>query len=150
LKTHETEWKARTDCCIKPMARYIARNAREGRACHRPSKKCLLTLARSDDAMSSFEVGDKARQVAWLAQAVHETLAKVLASKPDSPSTITLTAREMEVLRWAGDGKTAAETADILGIAERTVTFHIDNALRRLGAVNKIAGVLKAAMLRLI
>jgi LuxR family transcriptional regulator len=110
----------------------------------------LLTLARSHDAMSSLEAGDKAPQLAWLAQSVHETLTNVLASKPDSPSATTLTAREMDVLRWAGDGKTAAETADILGIAERTVIFHIDNALRRLGAVNKTAGVLKAAMLRLI
>jgi DNA-binding CsgD family transcriptional regulator len=30
------------------------------------------------------------------------------------------------------------------------VIFHIDNALRKLGAVNKTAGVLKVAMLRLI
>ena len=110
----------------------------------------LLTLARSHEAMSSLEAGDKAPRLAWLARAVHETLTNVLASKPDSPSAITLTDREMNVLRWAGDGKTAAETADILGIAERTVTFHIDNALRRLGAANKTAGVLKAAMLRLI
>jgi LuxR family transcriptional regulator len=110
----------------------------------------LLTLARSHDAMSSLEAGDKAPQVAWLAQAAHETLTRVLASKPGSPSTIRLTAREMDVLRWAGDGKTAAETADILGIAERTVSFHIDNAVRSLGAVNKTAGVLRAAMLRLI
>jgi len=110
----------------------------------------LLTLARSHEAMSSLEAGDKAPKLAWLARAVHETLTNILASKPDSPSAITLTDREMNVLRWAGDGKTAAETADILGIAERTVTFHIDNALRRLGAANKTAGVLKAAMLRLI
>ena len=110
----------------------------------------LLTLARSHDAMSSHEAGEKAPQVAWLAQAAHETLTRVLASRPDSPFTIKLTAREIDVLRWAGDGKTAAETADILGIAERTVIFHINNALRSLGAVNKTAGVLKAAMLRLL
>ena len=110
----------------------------------------LLTLARAYDPISSLETADKAPQLAWLAQSVHETLTRVLASKPDSPSPITLTAREMDVLRWAGAGKTAAETADILGIAERTVVFHIDNALRSLGAVNKTAGVLKAAMLRLI
>lgn len=110
----------------------------------------LLTLARSHDAISSLEAVDKAPQVAWLAQGAHETLTKVLASKAERLSTVTITAREMDVLRWAGDGKTAAETADILGIAERTVVFHIDNALRRLGAVNKTAGVLKAAMLRLI
>lgn len=110
----------------------------------------LLTLSRSHDAISPAEMGDKTPQVAWLAQAVHETLAGVLASRPGSAAEVKLTVREIDVLRWAGDGKTAGETADILGIAERTVVFHIDNALRRLGAGNKTAGVLKAAMLRLI
>lgn len=110
----------------------------------------LLTLSRSHEAISPLEVGNKAPQLTWLAQAVHETLARVLASSPGSAGAIKLTAREIDVLRWAGDGKTAGETADILGITERTVVFHIDNALRRLGAVNKTAGVLKAAMLRLI
>jgi LuxR family transcriptional regulator len=110
----------------------------------------LLTLARSHEAISSLEMGEKAPQLVWLAQAAHETLAAVLASRPDSASAIKLSEREVDVLRWAGDGKTAADTAGILGIAERTVIFHIDNALRKLGAANKTAGVLKAAMLRLI
>jgi LuxR family transcriptional regulator len=110
----------------------------------------LLTLARSDEAVSPLEFRDKAPQVAWLAQAAHEALASVLANKPNGAASIRLTAREVDVLRWAADGKTAAEAADILHISERTVIFHIDNALRKLGAVNKTAGVLKAAMLRLI
>lgn len=110
----------------------------------------LLTLARSREAVSPLEMGDKALQVAWLAQATHETLAGMLASAPESAAPLKLTGREADVLRWAGDGKTAGETAQLLGIAERTVIFHIDNAVRKLGAANKTAGVLKAAMLRLI
>jgi len=110
----------------------------------------LLTLARSYEAVSPHEMGDKALQVAWLAQATHETLAGMLRSRPDSAAATKLTEREVEVLRWAGDGKTAAETAYIVGITERTVNFHIDNAVRKLGAANKTAGVLKAALLRLI
>jgi DNA-binding CsgD family transcriptional regulator len=54
------------------------------------------------------------------------------------------------VLCWAADGKTAAEAADILRISERTVILHIDNALYKLGTVNKTTGVLKGAMQRLI
>ncbi|HEV7814622.1 MAG TPA: LuxR family transcriptional regulator [Janthinobacterium sp.] len=108
----------------------------------------LLTLARSHEPVSPIEMSDKALQVAWLARATHETLAGMLASGPDSVTK--LTEREVEVLRWAGDGKTAAQTAHIVGITERTVIFHIDNALRKLGAANKTAGVLKAALLRLI
>lgn len=110
----------------------------------------LLTLARSHEAVSPLEMGDKAPQVAWLAQATHEMLAGLLAPRPDSTTAIKLTEREVEVLRWAGDGKTAAETAHIVGITERTANFHIDNAVRKLGAANKTGGVLKAALLRLI
>jgi len=52
-----------------------------------------------------------------------------------------LTAREREVLGWAANGKTAAETALILAISERTVEFHIANAIARLGAANKVQAV---------
>lgn len=110
----------------------------------------LLTLARSHEAVSPLEMADKAPRLAWLAQAAHEALAGLQASRPGSPASIKLTEREADVLRWAGDGKTAAETAQLLGITERTVNFHINNALHRLGAINKTAGVLRAAMLRLL
>jgi LuxR family quorum-sensing system transcriptional regulator SolR len=110
----------------------------------------LLTLARAGEEVSNTEFRDKTGQVAWLAQAAHEALGRLLAARPDGAASIRLTAREIDILRWAADGKTASETAQILQISERTVIFHIDNALRKLGAVNKTAGVLKAAMLRLI
>lgn len=108
----------------------------------------MLTLARSHESVSPLEIRAKAPQISWLARATHMTLAGMQAAAPGS--TPRLTEREVAVLQWAGDGKTAAQTASIVGITERTVIFHIDNALRKLGAANKTAGVLKAAMLRLI
>jgi LuxR family quorum-sensing system transcriptional regulator SolR len=110
----------------------------------------LLTFARSGEAIDCSEYQAKVQQMQWLAQAAHAALSNILAAKPDGVASIKLTEREVEVLRWAADGKTASESAEILGISERTVIFHIDNALRKLGAANKTAGVLKAAMLRLI
>lgn len=110
----------------------------------------LLTLARSGEPLTRSELQQNAPRMAWLAQAAHAALSQILAAKPDGTASIRLTEREVEVLRWAADGKTAAESAEILAISERTVIFHIDNALRKLGAANKTAGVLKAAMLRLI
>jgi LuxR family quorum-sensing system transcriptional regulator SolR len=38
----------------------------------------------------------------------------------------------------------------IMDISERTVNFHITNALVKLGVNNKTAGVVKAVMLRLL
>jgi LuxR family transcriptional regulator len=110
----------------------------------------LLTFARGGESIGRSEFQANAQKMQWLAQAAHAALANILAAKPDGIGAIKLTEREIEVLRWAADGKTASESAEILAISERTVIFHIDNALRKLGAANKTAGVLKAAMLRLI
>lgn len=61
-----------------------------------------------------------------------------------------LTPRELEVLRWTMDAKTAWEVGALLGISERTVVFHINNAMHKLGCVNKQQAVLKALRLGLI
>jgi LuxR family quorum-sensing system transcriptional regulator SolR len=110
----------------------------------------LLTFARSGEPIARSEFHANAQKMHWLAQAAHAALASIVAARPEGAGAIRLTEREIEVLRWAADGKTASESAEILTISERTVIFHIDNALRKLGAANKTAGVLKAAMLRLI
>ena len=65
----------------------------------------------------------------------------------DAPS---LTPRELEALRWTMEGKTAWEVGSILGISERTAVLHIQNAMRKLGSVNKHQAVLKALRLGLI
>lgn len=66
------------------------------------------------------------------------------------PKLIELNDREVEALTWAARGKTSAEIAEILGIAKRTVDFHVDNARTKLGAPTRTAAVIKAAAGRLI
>lgn len=61
-----------------------------------------------------------------------------------------LTPRELEALRWTMDGKTAWEVGAILGISERTAVLHVNNAMHKLGCVNKHQAVLKALKLGLI
>lgn len=60
------------------------------------------------------------------------------------PSRYTLTQREKEVLTWVGRGKTSAEIAIILGVAERTVNFHCDQAMKRLDVINRTQAAVKA------
>lgn len=45
---------------------------------------------------------------------------------------VRLSPRELECLRWAAQGKSAWDIATILGIAERTVVFHFENAKQKL------------------
>lgn len=56
-----------------------------------------------------------------------------------------LTHREVEVLRWSAEGKTAAEVAQILDVKLRTVNFHIGSAMRKMGVKNKTCAVVRAA-----
>ncbi|MBT3791015.1 MAG: helix-turn-helix transcriptional regulator [Alphaproteobacteria bacterium] len=65
-------------------------------------------------------------------------------------STTDLTAREVECLQWCAKGKNSAEVGKILGITERTVNWHIDNAIRKTNCVNRVQAVAKAVSLGII
>jgi DNA-binding response OmpR family regulator len=66
------------------------------------------------------------------------------------PKLVDLNDREVETLTWAARGKTSSEIAQILGLAKRTVDFHIDNARTKLGAATRVEAAIKAATGRLI
>ncbi|MFK7702163.1 LuxR C-terminal-related transcriptional regulator [Pseudomonas caspiana] len=57
-----------------------------------------------------------------------------------------LTAREIEILKWTAEGKTAGDIAIILSMKERTVHFHVANAVQKMGACNKTSAVVQAAL----
>jgi DNA-binding CsgD family transcriptional regulator len=84
--------------------------------------------------------------------AVHaqDTAMRVLVSEPLRPECPSLTPRELEVLRWTMDGKTAREIADLLGITERTVVAHLQGSMQKLECNSKHQAVLKALRLGLI
>jgi len=69
---------------------------------------------------------------------------------PDQSLATNLTPRELESLRWTMEGKTAWEVGNILGISERTAVLHVNNAMHKLGCVNKHQAVLKALRLGLL
>ena len=55
-----------------------------------------------------------------------------------------LTPRELACLKWVAIGKTSWETGRILGLAERTINFHIQNACRKLGVHGRQAAITQA------
>jgi transcriptional regulator EpsA len=61
-----------------------------------------------------------------------------------------LSAREAEVLRWVGQGKTNPEIGSLLAISPLTVKNHVQKILRKLGVSNRAQAVSKAHMARLI
>jgi len=61
-----------------------------------------------------------------------------------------LTPRERECLLQAFEGKSADETAQVLGISERTVQYHLSNVIGKLRATGKPHAVHRALMLGII
>lgn len=90
--------------------------------------------------------------ILYMMQKMVELYATEKSLKPrfDPVSGDHLTDREKEVLKWAGLGKTADETADILSCSRKTVEAHIQNAMSKLGATNKTQATVQAVSLGLI
>jgi DNA-binding NarL/FixJ family response regulator len=55
-----------------------------------------------------------------------------------------LSPREIEVLRAAGAGFTAKETADLIGLSVSAVNLYMVRAIFKLGVKNKTEAVVKA------
>lgn len=59
---------------------------------------------------------------------------------------VEMTARERESLQWSAAGKTYVEIGKIMHVDERTVKFHLVNAMRKLNATNKTEAAVEAAI----
>lgn len=110
----------------------------------------MLVLTRSTEKISAIELKSKNYQMSWLCQVCHMTMAEILTKKMLPNSSVKLSEREVEVLRWTADGKTSADISDILLISERTVNFHINNTMKKMNTPNKTATVVQAALLGLL
>ena len=77
-------------------------------------------------------------------------LSYVVADDTALGSRVSVTDREIEVLKWTGDGKTSRDISEILIISVDTVNFHVKNAILKLKTANKTAAVVRAAMLGLL
>lgn len=60
-----------------------------------------------------------------------------------SAGTTSLTRRELECLSWVSRGKTDQDIARIVGVAPRTVRFHIDNAKTKLNVGSRVQAIAK-------
>ena len=80
---------------------------------------------------------------------LHELLRRVCGKAPDK-LTAALSGRELEVMQWLKEGKTAWEIGVILSISERTVKFHIANCYAKLNVTNRSQAIARAMRLNLI
>lgn len=81
---------------------------------------------------------------------LHEAVRRVFEHQVISLSKVRLTDREKQCLLWSAEGKTTWETSHILGVSERTVVFHLQNAVDKLKTVSRQQAVARAVSLGLI
>lgn len=89
-------------------------------------------------------------EVQLFAAYAQEAAARIVVPEDAESGLPALTPRELEVLRWTMEGKTAWEVGRVLGIAEQTAVRHLHHATRKLDCVNKHQAVLRALRLGLI
>lgn len=112
--------------------------------------RVVVALDSSESPLSEVRrtsIGDRSGDLMLLCAALHE---RVLRPRCDAVAEAPLrrcgglTARELECLRMAANGLTSGDIGRKLGIAERTVNFHMHNALRKLEALNRSEAIAKA------
>jgi DNA-binding CsgD family transcriptional regulator len=121
-------------------------------ALHLPDGKHFTIGVERDQDLPN-DRGELTRVVADLQLfAVHaqDTAMRIFVSEPFKPECPALSPRELEVLRWTMDGKTAKAIGSLLKITERTAVQHLQNAMAKLDVNSKHLAVLKALRLGLI
>lgn len=81
---------------------------------------------------------------------VHEAVTRLVRAGKFAFKPQALTPREKECLLWSAEGKTSWETSQILGISERTVIFHLQNAASKLQVATRQQAVARAVSQGLI
>jgi LuxR family transcriptional regulator len=106
----------------------------------------VLSLSRSRYPITAKELYGKAGQLIWLSNALHSFVSQKMLPDATFLRPPCLSTREIEVLKWSAEGKTASDIATILNLAERTVNFHVSSAIKKLGVNNKISAVVQASL----
>ena len=108
-------------------------------------ERAVFSLCTADEsADAERRIAEAMAPVYLLTSYLQEAIQRVVSTAEFPLQHQQLTAREHECLLWAAEGKTSWETAQILGISERTVTFHLQKAGEKLECANRQQAVARA------
>ena len=117
----------------------------------RPGTAGIFSLSRDQNLdLSAQDLAALAGRAQVFASVVHHAVIRIKLPTVLPVAHRDLTPRERECLKWAAEGKTALEIGRAVGVAERTVIFHLNNAMHKLGAVNRTQAVVRALSLNLL
>lgn len=97
----------------------------------------VLTMADPDERHLVDVIRSEGSGLLMSALQVHDQ-AMVLSASPRSSQLAELTDRELDCLKWTADGKTSDEIAEIVLISAPTVNYHLNKAVTKLNAANRL------------
>jgi len=117
---------------------------------HMPFGQTSVAIFTSFDPAQtdlSREFARHSDPLARLAQRFMAGYAKVNRNPRHLPTETMLTARQIECLHWAAQGKTDYEIGIIMGCSHAGVRYHLSRACESLGTVNRAQSVFRACQL---
>jgi LuxR family transcriptional activator of conjugal transfer of Ti plasmids len=108
---------------------------------HGPDGECSFFTVASDAQFGDFEELVRATTPSnqLIALSAHVAAIEYILDGEDEAEDIpNLTDRERECLLWTAQGKTSWEDAQIIGRSTASVNFHLQKAIRKTGANNKV------------
>jgi len=119
---------------------------------HGPRGELGIFSLNSDLCDTEFHKITEARkyEIQVLAYHFHDAIQRKLKAEKIAALPVPLTDREVEILKWTVEGKTAWEVGTILKISERTVNFHLQNVMEKFGVHNKTHAAAKAMHMGLL
>jgi len=112
---------------------------------HLPGNKHFLLGVDREDALPKVgaDLMHLVAGVQLLAAHALTAADRLMSPRVNASDMPKLTKRELDVLSWTSQGKTAWEVSVILNMSEKTVNFHLGNAMRKLNVTSKHQAVLK-------
>lgn len=119
---------------------------------HMPGgKHFLLGVDREDDLPEDgTQLTRLMADLQLLGAFAQETAVRLLTPQAEADPGPALSPRELEILRWTGDGKSASVIGELLGIGTSTVNYHLRCAEEKLRVAGKHQAVVKAMRLGLL
>ena len=108
----------------------------------------FFSLASSDLQLDDHRLGNLRPAAGVFSTYLFDAYVRI--DRMENPKVNELTERELECLFWACEGKSAWEMAQIVGVAERTINFHLTSVIKKLGASNRRHAVAKGVMYGLV
>lgn len=110
----------------------------------------LFSVAARTEKALMQAVNGSAHLIYVLALHLHDHVATLVDDNAPEHHTITLTARELECLKWTAEGLTTEQIADRMAISAATVNYHFSKIVPKFGAANRHHAAIKAVRMGLV